>query len=93
MEWSFDRDKEVWNLKDGNSDLARIFVKNKMEQSNSFTARVLISSIYCSKKKFKSLSKANKSWQSKYRKFKTEKAREDYVKLKKEEILKIIEQI
>ncbi len=91
MIWSYNSEKKVWDLKDGESTVARIFIKEKTQQINGYIAKTLISSIYTAGQTFKKLTKSNKNWKSYTKKFKTNEERDNYVNIKKEAVLKYLE--
>lgn len=90
MIWSYIEDKNVWELKENDDTVSRIFVKDKDGQKNKFTTKVLIASIYTKSKTFNKLTKSKKNWKSKNRKFSTEDERASYIEIKKADIIKYL---
>ena len=93
MIWSYNKEKEVWILSDSDLVIAKIFLKNKTAQPNGFIAKTLVSSIYTSKKTFNKLTKSNKNWKSKTKKFKTIEERHNYLDIKKSALLRQVESL
>ncbi len=90
MIWTYDDAQKVWNLMENDAITARIFLKNKEKQKKQFLAKSLIPSIYTSSKTFNKLTRSNKSWKTTNKKFKTNEEREQYIDIKKREIIKYI---
>ncbi|MDQ7821651.1 MAG: hypothetical protein RDV48_02520 [Candidatus Eremiobacteraeota bacterium] len=93
MEWVFDEGKNVWNLMDGTSIAARIFIKEKPDQKNAFHAKSLISLVYTGGKTFSRLSRKHKEWKAQNRKFHTRAEMERYLEAKKKAVQDYIERI
>ncbi len=87
MIWSFDNTKNVWNLTDGDSIIARIFIQEKSGQANPYIAKSLTASVYSSAHTFNKLARSNKNWKSNTRKFKTKEELDYYINTKKNSIV------
>lgn len=93
MKWLFDDEKNVWNLYDNSSIIARIFIKEKPENKRKFLAKTLIASVYFGAQTFTRLTKKNKEWKVTQRKFHTREEMEKYLEAKKIAVLKLIEKM
>lgn len=93
MKWVFDADKNVWDLQDNSSVVARIFIKEKPDHKNRFHTRALIASIYSGARTFSRLTRKNKEWKVYHRKFHTREEMEKYLDAKKAAVLNHIERL
>lgn len=92
MEWQYDPTKNVYDLHDKGSVVARIYVKEKPNQTKRYIAKTLISFIYCGSKSLSRLEKSNKEWSSTRRKFATKEELDEYVARKKQAVIERIAQ-
>ena len=90
MDWKHDQINNCWILSDNTEIVSKIYIKTKENQINKYIVKTILQSVYLGSKKFKKLEKTGKNWYSKIRKFKTQKEVDDYIEIKKKEILKIV---
>lgn len=91
MNWSYNESKQVWELLDSGSAVAKIFLKEKDNPVFKYFAKTLISSVYTSSKTFGKLNKSGKEWKSSSRKFKTNEDRMAYIEIRKDAVKRRIE--
>ena len=87
MEWRYDNEKSSWNLYDGTSVIARIFIREKEATTHPFRTKTLISSIYYGGNTFSRLTKKNKEWKIYNRQFQSRQQMETYLETKKKAVL------
>ncbi len=90
MEWRYNNEKSGWDLYDGTSVIARIFIREKEETKKPFRTKTLISSIYYGGSTFSRLTKKNKEWKVYNRKFSLRQEMDTYVETKKKTVLNFL---
>jgi hypothetical protein len=90
MEWQYNQMRQVHDLLDVGTVLARIFVAEKPRLAHPFRTRSLISAFYYGEKTLGRLDRAKKEWVSNTRKFPDRKELDEYIERRKSGIERFI---
>ena len=90
MKWTFDNIRSIHQLEDGETPLAKIFIKKSEKGKGLFRVKTLVSFLYFSATRQKQLERTKKEWQVTVRRFPTREDADRYIGTKKEEVARFI---